>query len=480
MPVKPNAVTMQGTSVDVVNGVRNSLGAEFKRYLPPVLKEGTPLLNGGVATREDAVQSLRAFGSALMEYQPAQNAFLYNLINLIGRVIISSRLYRNPWAVFKKGYLEMGDTIEEIFVNLTKAHQFDPEVAETEVFKREIPDVNVAYHRLNYQKFYKVTIQRDELRQAFLSMVGVTDLISKIIETIYTSANYDEFITMKYMIATAALDGRMAPVQLASPTLETADQVMSVFKQYSDSLQYMSTKYNYAGVPTYSNKDYQYFIWNTQMSAAIDVGSLARAYNLDKVELAGRIIGVDAFTFNALELRRLSDILYDEPGHEIFTADQLTLLGKINGVLVDQAWFMIFDNLDGMDEQRNAQGRYWNYFYHVWKTFSTSPFNNAIVFIDEASSVSAITLSPATITVAPGGDVQITPTVTKTGLAMGTVQYSITGQNSSGTFISQGGVLHVSPHETSSSITVKATSVDTPSVSATATVTVGGGEKTEA
>ena len=60
------------------------------------------------------------------------------------------------------------ETIEEIFVNIAKPFQFDPEVAENTVFKREIPDVRSAFHIMNYQKYYKATIQNDQLRQAFL------------------------------------------------------------------------------------------------------------------------------------------------------------------------------------------------------------------------------------------------------------------------------------------------------------------------
>mgnify|MGYP000075391992 FL=1 len=69
------------------------------------------------------------------------------------------------------------------------------------MFKREIPDVRAAFHILNYQKFYKATISNDQLRQAFLSWQGITDLIAKIVDSMYTGANYDEFLTMKYMLA---------------------------------------------------------------------------------------------------------------------------------------------------------------------------------------------------------------------------------------------------------------------------------------
>ena len=39
-------------------------------------------------------------------------------------------------------------------------------------------DVRAAFHTMNYQKFYKATISNDQLRQAFLSWQGITDLIT--------------------------------------------------------------------------------------------------------------------------------------------------------------------------------------------------------------------------------------------------------------------------------------------------------------
>ena len=48
-----------------------------------------------------------------------------------------------------------------------------------------------------------------------------------------------------------------------------------------------------------------------------------------------------------------------------------------------------------MTEQYVASGMYWNYFYNVWKTVSSSPFSNAIVFVDDGPT---ITLSATTVT----------------------------------------------------------------------------------
>ena len=166
MATKPKIVTLTNNSVDVLNAIRNSASINYRDYVP-------------IATAD--ADSIREIGATIMDYPALQNEFLNALVNRIGRVILTSKSYQNPWAMFKKGFLDFGETIEEVFTNLAKPFQFDPAVAENEIFKREIPDVRSAFHVLNYQKFYKATVSQEQLRMAFMSWDGVTSLISSIV-----------------------------------------------------------------------------------------------------------------------------------------------------------------------------------------------------------------------------------------------------------------------------------------------------------
>lgn len=181
MPTRPNVQTLSATSVDILNAIRNNASANYRDYIPEA---------------NDSLDSVRAIGAVLMDYPHLQNEFLNALVNRIGRVIVTSKMFSNPWNVFKRGMLEFGETVEEVFVELAKPFEYDPAVAENEVFKREKPDVRAAFHILNYQKFYKTTVQREQLRQAFLTWDGVTDLITKIINSLYAGANFDEFLVI--------------------------------------------------------------------------------------------------------------------------------------------------------------------------------------------------------------------------------------------------------------------------------------------
>lgn len=72
---------------------------------------------------------------------------------------------------------------------------------------------------------------------------------------------------------------------------------------------------------------------------------------------------------------------------EEVTADELAIMKNVKAVLLDVDWFQVYDNNAKFTEQYSASGLYWNYFYHVWKTISSSPFSNAIVFVTDAATI---------------------------------------------------------------------------------------------
>lgn len=455
MPTKPTVQKLNANSVDIVNAVRASA--------TPAYQSAVPLANG-------TIESIREIGKIINSYQPFQNEFLKALVNRIGMVLVTSKMYDNPWARFKRGMMEYGETVEEIFVNIASPHTFDPAVAEKEVFKREIPDVRATFHYMNYQKFYKTTISQEQLKQAFLGWDGVTDLIGRIVDSLYTSANYDEFLVMKYLIAKNAIEGNLYPVNIPAVGAANAKTIVSDIKGISNNLEFMSSSYNAANVFTYSNKGRQILILNAAFDAVIDVEVLASAFNMDKAEFMGQRVLVD--DFSNFDNVRLTELLGDNPNFSAFTTAEITLLKSIPAVLVDEDWFMIFDNLIEFTENYNGEGLYWNYWLHTWKIFSTSPFANAILFTTGTPAVTAVAVTPATATMAKGSSMTFKATVTATGLASQAVTWEITGATSSTTTINGNGMLSIGTDEESDSIVVTATSVYTPTVSGTATVTV--------
>lgn len=454
MPTVPKQVTLTNSSVEILNTIRDNATVNYQNYVP----YATP----------DA-DSIRKIGAIIMDYPALQNEFLSALVNRIGRVMVTSKTYANPWAMFKKGFLEFGETIEEIFVNIAKPFQFDPAAAETDVFKRELPDVRSAFHIMNYQKYYKTTISNDQLRQAFLSWEGITDLIARIVDSMYTGANYDEFQTMKYMLARYILDGRMYPVTIQAVTSANMNSIVSGIKGISNKFEFLSDAYNPAGVKTYSVKNDQYMLVNSDFDATMDVEVLAAAFNMSKAEFLGHRVLVDSF--GSLDTARLAELFANDPNYEEIDSGDLELLDSIPAVVVDRNWFMVFDNFNNFTEQYNGQGLYWNYWYHVWKTFSVSPFANAALFVPGAPGVTSVTVSPdsATISGASGGTVQLNAAVVTTNFAPQTVVWS---SNSDTVTVNASGLVTVPAGTGATSVTITATSTYDSSKKDTATITV--------
>lgn len=451
MATTPKVVTLTNSSVDILNAIRNNATQNYRDYVP----KATP-----------NAESIRQIGAIIMDYPALQNEFLSALVNRIGRVLITSKMYDNPWAFFKKGLLEFGESVEEIFVNIAKPFQFDPAVAETNVFKREIPDVRAAFHIMNYQKYYKATISNDQLRQAFLSWQGISDLIAKIVDAMYTGANYDEFQTMKYMLARHILDGHMYPVEIAEVETANMKSIVSVVKGVSNKFTFLSPNYNLAGVQTYTAKNDQYMLINSQFDATMDVEVLASAFNMGKAEFSGRRVLVDSF--GSLDTARLAELFAGDSTYVEISSDELEALDAIPAVLVDRNWFMIFDNFYNFTEQYNGEGLYWNYWYHVWKTFSVSPFANNALFIPGKPSVTSVTVSPGNATVAAGQSVQLSANVVTTNFAPKSVTWTVDSDYA--TVDNSGKVNVLSTAPASTNITVTAISTYNTSKKGTATV----------
>lgn len=387
--------------------------------------------------------NIREFGTAVLDYQPTQNAFVDTLVNLIGRVWITYRLFTNPMRVLKKGILEYGDTVELVYTNLAKAHQFDPAQAEEEWMKREIPDVNTAFAKLNYQVFYKQTISDDMLRQAFMSWQGLSDFISSVFNAMYTGAELDEFTTMKNLLAQYGTAGKFAVEVIGEVTDNTsAHMALAKMKAVSNKMAFMRSDYNSLGVLTATPKEKQVLIIDADTDAYLAVLGYSTLFNLEPAKVQYRVIVVD----------------------EIPIQDT-------HAILIDEDFYAVWDALQKFTRDMNGQGLYWQYWAHYWRIMAVCPFANAVAFVTSAPTITSITVSHSSTTVNKGATVQMTATVEGTGLFPQGVTWSISGNSDNTTAITRDGVLTIGSTE-AGPVTVTATSVYNTEKNGTATITV--------
>lgn len=359
--------TLNATTLDILNVIRQNASYDYQQNVPVV----------------DKASDIPKVGEVIYGTPAFANQFINALVNRIAIVSVQSATFNNPYSILKKGYLEFGETVEDIFVSIAKAVDYTPEKASAREFKRTLPDIRSAFHTMNWRVMYPVTIQDEDLRQAFLSINGVTDLIAKIVESVYTAAEYDEFLLFKYLLIKAISHGKMKPTAIESDTDLSTSAV--AFRSASNILPFMSSEYNEANVKTNTPKDRQIIFMDAKFNAQYDVNVLASAFNMDKADFMGRLFLIDNWT--DFDNERFDIIRDNSDGIDEVTSKELALLNDVKAVLVDENWFQVYDNNNKFTEQYVASGLYWNYFYHVWKTVSSSPFANAIVFVSKTADV---------------------------------------------------------------------------------------------
>lgn len=470
MAVKPTKKELNAKTPDILNTIREGIGGDFEEGTPHVLSAGDEMADGVTATSNDSLMSIRAFGQAIMSNVGWQNAFLSELLNRIGLVIISSKSYQNPWANLKRGRLEYGEVIEDIFINICEPYNYDPEVAETQVEKRVKPDVEAMLYRINSQIFYKQTIEQVTLRQAFTSSTGVVNLITGIIDTMYTAMEYDERLAMKYILVQRLLNGTM--YKQIIPKNATSEQLITAVKTVSNLLMTPSRKYNSAGVLNYALKNDQYVFVTSAFDAQSGVEVLAKAFNVDYVQFSGRYIVLDDFSFTTDELARLDIIFADDPGYIQPTTAQLSKLKEVNLVTVDKDFFMVYDVEQYFDMRRNQQGLYENNFLHVWKVYASGYFANAVMYVETEPTVTSVVVAPTVATMPKGSSLTMKATVTASDFADKTVHWEVSGGRTDVTINEKTGVLTIGNNATAQEYTVTATSNGDSKKRGNATITV--------
>lgn len=238
---------------------------------------------------------------------------------------------------------------------------------------------------------YPITIEKQALRRAFTSADGVTNLITSIIDQVYQSAEYDEYLLFKYLLIKAISHGKVYPQPIDTTDMNS---VAVAFRGKSNLLPIdMTGRFNESHVQNNTPIDRQCIFMDADFNAKFDVEVLASAFNMNKADFIGKLHLID--DFSSFDNERFEAIREESTGLEEVTADELALMQNVKGVLLDEEWFQVYDNLFEFDETRVGSGLYWNYWLHCWKTISYSPFANAIVFVDSGAAISL----PDTITV---------------------------------------------------------------------------------
>lgn len=360
--------TLNASTLDIMNVIRKNAPYEYQNSVPKVTK----------------ATDIPKVGEIIVGTPALANYYINALINRIALVQVRSSIFNNPYARLKKGFLEFGETIEDIFLEIARVVDYNPEKASSRELSRYIPQVMSAFYVINWKVMYPVTIDDDSLAQAFLSMESMQDFIANIVTTVYKGAEYDEFLLFKYLIIKNASHGKIGGTALTNPA--STDYAVA-FRGLSNKFLFLSRNYNSSGVRNNAPRNKQVIFMDAEFNAKFDVDVLASAFNMNKANFMGSLFLIDKF--DEFDNDRWSEIRTESTGLEEVTTAELALMKNVKAIIFDENWFQVYDNKDKFTEKYVASGPYWNYFYHVWKTVAASPFANAVLISNTAISAPA-------------------------------------------------------------------------------------------
>lgn len=320
--------------VDIVNAIRTAGSVEYQSRVP-------------VATQS----SINAVAAPILTYNTVQNEFLTTLIGKIAMQVINNKTLKNPLAALKKGAIPLGIDIEEIFTKLATATAFDPTGSTLLTVVK--PDVKTVYHRRNRQDQFTVTVSRQQLTTAFTAWGKLEELLTSIINSLYSGDAYNEFIMMKNLMADAVVDGKIKTAIVTAITDEaTGKAFVKAVRNACSFFTFPGSQFTMMDVITWCPREDQVLLIRADVVTNIDVDVLAVAFNLSKTDLLARMVEVDSFG----------------------------AASNVYAMLCDKSWFQVWDNLNEMTEFYNGKGMLWSYFWNHWQTYSFSPFANAVAF----------------------------------------------------------------------------------------------------
>ena len=341
-------------AIELLNTIRDNASQAYQDRVPEATRANIAEVGEAITDLNNAV---------------VYNEFVATLANMIYAPMLIKKSWKNPLGKFKKGKNTFGDTVEDVYNNFIKAQTFDQTGAG--LLTRNLPDTKTVFHRMNRQDSYVLTISPEALAKAFKSYEGVSEYIQSIFTSINNSAELDEYVIMRELLAEAYNSGAMKAVAIADPQASEANAkaFIKAVKTVSGDMTFPNSNWNgYLDVQsednkpivTFSGRDEQILLIDNATDVACDVDVLAYAF------------GRDLLRFNT-EVKQI--------------VDAFPIEGMV-ACLVDKNFFQVYDDLFTFREFENGLGLYKNEILHVWQTVGYSCLVNSACFIISSDQTS--------------------------------------------------------------------------------------------
>lgn len=174
-------------SLEILNSIRSVAGSDYQARIPEAVRT-----------------NIASVGNTILSYQPATNQFFTQLINRIGKVIVTRMdSVDDIYSVFREGELAFGDTIQKIFIDIPKAKAFEgaSTLTPASMLAVEKGVIHVEYTSVDRKMYYKRTISVAELKEAFTSVEKLDEFIRAITESMAVALSYDKYIMVTNTLA---------------------------------------------------------------------------------------------------------------------------------------------------------------------------------------------------------------------------------------------------------------------------------------
>lgn len=343
------------TAIEILNTIRDNMDTETIARIP-----------------ENTLENLPQIGKAITSDKNIMNSFMNALVNKVALSMVKSKMFYNPLSKLKQslGGRPMGSTIEEIFVNPSKDQGFQTD--STYLLKTNKPDGKACYYGLNRQSNYPTTISKQELIQAFTSERSFMQLFDKIVTTLYSGDQIDEFTLCKKLFAKAIDEGG---IRFIESDISQPKELAKAISNMSDYFCFPSTEYcGYNNAKenqdkftskaetkciTFCPTENQVLLIRADVLNEINYEVLASMFHMEMANLKAMTIKVDSFPTEKDVSNNKKDVY---------------------AILCDIEALQIYDHTMETDNQYIGVNMYYNLWLNHWQWLYISMFANCVAF----------------------------------------------------------------------------------------------------
>lgn len=381
----------------------------------PQGKDLSIVLNAIHATASSAYQTaiplatadnIMDVGKAVLNAPTAiRNEFMSNLYNKVGLTLIDSPVVENNFAFLKKGVLEYGQMIEDIYVGLASADQYVTGMHDGDSYPdpfaiKKLPHYSAFYSTI-LSRQYQVTRHLTDLKKAFHTGGGVEQFVAGMMNAMVSRENYDDMRATIGLIARQVEAAQTAEnfhgnvhlvtgyntlygKTLTADNCFTDKDFLTYFtnqlKKYSKRMRHLRTDLNIAGVEQILPQAKQRIMMLEDITVDFETQLLAWAYNQGNLQIGG----VD-------EIDSWYSIGADHANPPTVTPDDINIKATFTNVtggstqcaavIYDPDMVKIYNKERVASDQANAKGNYWNMFMSLEDILACSPYKNFVCFM---------------------------------------------------------------------------------------------------